>query len=140
MYEFYMSGFTREHTIPFKNYKSKDPIPELEKYLNEIEGQDNSSGNNRKCTMFGSKKFRKLMLQIREEFLLEQLLFWRDYQKATGLMLEYPCEKLCAPFIVYFYRMRAERKWDERFESDDAQRFEQIFRKRLKRFKQIRLR
>lgn len=55
-------------------------------------------------------------------------------------MLEYPCERLCAPFIVYFCRMQTERKWDERFESDDAQKFEQIFDKRLKRFKQMRLR
>ncbi len=118
-YDFYIRSFLRNHTIPFKNYNSKDLIPRLNKYLDEIEDWNKSSGNtgnNREClTVFGSGELRKLMLQISEEFLLEQLLFWRDYQKATGLMLEYPCERLCAPFIVYFYRMRTEPKWDERF-------------------------
>lgn len=56
-------------------------------------------------------------------------------------MLEYPCERLCAPIIVYFfYRMRADRKWEEWFEPNDAQRFKQIFDKRLKKFEQMRLR
>lgn len=136
MYEFYMLGFIREHTIPFKNYKSKDLIPALEAYLNKIEDRNKSS----QCPiLFGGKEFRKFMLQISEEFLLEGLLFWRDYKKATRLMLEYPCERLCAPVIVHFYRMQAERKWMEQFESNDAQRFDRIFDKRLKRFKQMRL-
>ena len=140
MYKFYMLGFIRKHTIPFKNYKSKDLIAKLEKYLDEIEDRNKSSGNNMQCpTLFGGKECRKFMLQIIEEFLLERLLFWRDYKQATGLMLEYPCERLCAPFIVYFYRMRAELKWEEWFEPNDAQRFKQIFDKRLKKFKQMRL-
>ena len=141
MYKFYMLGFIRKHTIPFENYKSKDLIPALETYLNKLEDRNRSSDNPKQCpTMFGSEKFRKFMLQIIEEFLLERLLFWRDYKQATGLMLEYPCERLSAPFIVYFYRMRAERKWDECFEPNDAQRFKQIFDKRLKKFEQMRLR
>ena len=139
MYTFYMLGFIRKHTIPFKNYKSKDLMPELEKYLNEIEDWNRSSDSIKKRMLFGSEKFRKFMLQIIEEFLLERLLFWRDYRQATGLMLEHPCERLCAPFIVHFYRMRAEWKWEERFEPNDAQRFKQIFDKRLKKFKQMRL-
>ena len=106
MYTFYMLGFIRKHTIPFKNYKSKDLMPELEKYLNEIEDWNRSSDSIKKRMLFGSEKFRKFMLQIIEEFLLERLLFWRDYRQATGLMLEHPCERLCAPFIVHFYRLR----------------------------------
>ena len=136
MYQLYMLGFMREHTVSFKNYKSKDLIPKLETYLNKIEDRNKSS----QCPiLFGGKEFRKFMLQISEEFLLEGLLFWRDYKKATGPMLEYPCERLCAPVIVHFYRMQAERKWMEQFEPNDAQRFEQIFDKRLKRFEQMRL-
>lgn len=139
-YKFYMLGFIREHTIPFKNYKSKDLIPTLETYLNKLEARNKSSDTAKYCpVMFGSKEFRKFMLQISEEFLLEGLLFWRDYKEATGLMLEYPCERLCAPFIVYFYRMRAERKWEEWFEPNDAKQFERIFDKPLKRFKRMML-
>ena len=58
-------------------------MPELEKYLNEIDSCNGSSGNIKKCMMFGSEKFRKFMLQIIEEFLLERLLLWRDYKAAT---------------------------------------------------------
>ena len=140
MYEFYMLGFIRKHTIPFKNYKSKDLMPELEKYLNEIEGWNRSSGNIRKCMMFGSEKFRKFMLQIIEEFLLERLLFWRDYKAATGLMLEYPCERLCAPVIVQFYRHMREDKLSlikPADRCDYAKKFGKIFSKRMKRIENM---
>ena len=151
IYRYYISNFVNLHTVPFKNYKSKELMPKLRKHLEEVAGRCgmslediNQNGyrqwdDSSQCPL-GSRSFGELMLGIAEEFLLEKLLFLRDYNKATDLALECPCERLCAPFIVYFYRMRAERKWDERFESDDAQRFEQIFRKHLERFKQMRLR
>ena len=90
--------------------------------------------------MFGSEKFRKFMLQIIEEFLLERLLFWRDYKQATGLMLEYPCERLCAPFIVHFYRLR-NRFYDITFD-ERIKRTEQLkkaFTKRMGKFRAVQL-
>ena len=139
MYEFYTLGFMRKHTIPFKNYKSEDLIPELEKHLNEIENRNKSSNNAGDCPiLFGGKEFRKFMLQISEEFLLERLLFWRDYKEATGLMLEYPCERLLAPFIVYFYRMRNrfyEMNLEERIKR--TEQFKKAFTKRMEKFEAV---
>ena len=149
MYQYYISNFVNLHTVPFKNYKSKELMPELRKYLEEIVRRwgmsledINQNGyrqwdDNSQCPLW-SRSFGEFMLGIAEEFLLERLLFWRDYKEATGLMLEYPCERLLAPFIVYFYRMRNrfyEMNLEERIKR--TEQFKKAFTKRMEKFEAV---
>lgn len=75
LYRFYMLGFIRKHTIPFKNYKSKDLMPELEKYLNEIDGWDGSSGNIRSYSGGTTKQRPGLCSNIRANACALRLLY-----------------------------------------------------------------
>ncbi|MBR1843992.1 MAG: hypothetical protein IJ793_03945 [Opitutales bacterium] len=149
MYRYYISNFVNLHTAPFKNYKSKELMPKLRKHLEEVAGRwgrsleyINQNGyrqwdDSSQCPL-GSRSFGELMLGIAEEFLLEKLLFLRDYNKATDLALEYPCERLCAPFIVHFYRLR-NRFYDITFD-ERIKRTEQLkkaFTKRMGKFEAV---
>ena len=84
MYEFYMLSFIRKHTIPFKNYKSKDLMPELEKYLNEIDGWDGSSGNIRSYSGGTTKQRPGLCSSIRANACALRLLYIFTACKSSG--------------------------------------------------------